>query len=206
MNNSKHLLSLLQNNFRTVHVIFGAEWPDAPSVPEAPIILDYRAENAPWANKPAQARVPGEARAKRSDERAQAPAYPQAEPVHRSYVYKCHNDLAVEVGSSAVVIDDNGRLRLVTVVKVDEFADIDLNADFSYKWIVDVVDTKLYSDLIEKEQKFSRLVTEAQRVKMREETLESFKSVLPKGGEAARLFNEAFDLFGSSSKPNDAAE
>lgn len=166
--NSKHLLSLLQNNFRTVHVIFdtstGNDFVQAPN-----------SAGQPWNDGfPTTQQVPKQA-----------------------YVYKCHNDLAAEVGKLAVVKLDDGRLKLVTIVKVDDFADIDLTADHTYKWLVDVVDTDRYDKILEDENKFKRLVAEAERVKLREETLASFKSVLPTEGEAAKLFSEAFAMYGS---------
>lgn len=125
------------------------------------------------------------------------PASPQRATAHapqRAYVYKCHNSMAVGQGQQAVVMTDGG-MRIVTVVKVDDFADIDLNADYDYKWVVSVINTAVYDDLLDKEAKFNRLVTEARRTKVREETLASFKSVLPTEGEAAKLFHEAFNLF-----------
>lgn len=186
---NRHLLSLLQNNFRTVHVIFEnngtaqsnfdqSECPFENKTPHSkgrpgPIILDYAVP------PPVSLQMP-----------------------QKSYVYKCHNDLKVEVGSRVVVMTDSGGLKIVTVVKVDDFADIDLTAEFSYKWIVDVVCTDLYNDLLDKEAKFTRLVTEAERAKLREQTLESFKSVIPATGEAAELFHKAFQLFEQNAPRN----
>ena len=196
--NNKHLLSLLQSNFRTVHVIFGADLMEEPAAPVAPA---YDHSKAPWDRPIADNKT------RRQPATAQAPDFPyNGQAPQRSYVYKCHNDLDIKQGDSAVVIDDRGVLKLVTVVKVDDFADIDLNADFSYKWIVDVVRTDLYKDLMQKEQEFSRLVTEAQRAKLREETLNAFKAVVPQEGEAGRLFNLAFGLFGESGKPDAPTE
>lgn len=172
---NKHLLSLLQTNFRTVHVVF----EDANHFPDAPDALPWNAQapTQPRRNEPA------------APVRATTRHAPQ-----KAYVYKCHNSMKVEQGQAAVVMTDGG-MRIVTVVKVDDFADIDLNADHDYKWIVNVIDTTQYDDLLNKEVQFNRLVTEAHRTKMREETLASFKSVLPTEGEAAKLFHEAFNLF-----------
>lgn len=176
--NHKHLLSLLQTNFRTIHVIFdGANeaYDPAPwdtQAPSAPKVASRRAGTEPVMPQAAQPR--------------QVP--------QRAYVYKCHNSMKVEAGDHAVVMTDSG-LRIVTVVKVDDFADIDLNADHDYKWIVNIIDTTVYDDVLEKEVQFNRMVTQAQRTKVREETLASFKSVLPTEGEAAKLFHEAFNLF-----------
>lgn len=174
---NKHLLSLLQTNFRTVHVIF----EDSSVYPGAN-------EPAPWDAQPANAQ-PRRKDVPSAPQRATTQHTPQ-----RAYVYKCHNSMVVEQGQQAVVMTDGG-MRIVTVVKVDDFADIDLNADYDYKWVVSVIDTTVYDDLLDKEAKFNRLVTEARRTKVREETLASFKSVLPTEGEAAKLFHEAFNLF-----------
>lgn len=179
--NNRHLLSLLQNNFRTVHVVFGAEMNYEQQAPASSI----NASVAPW-DQPAP---------KRGQPQAPVPSNDFAQVPQKAYVYKCHNDLAVEVGSAVVVMRDNGQLTLATAVRIDDFADIDLSAEYNYKWIVDVVSTDLYSGLLKKEADFNRLVTEAQRAKLREETLQSFKSVLPTEGEAAKLFHEAFNLF-----------
>jgi hypothetical protein len=175
---NKHLLSLLQTNFRTVHVIFD----DVDGF-----------QDAPWnSQQPTQAQ-PGKAQPRRNEPVAPQQATTRAAP-QRAYVYKCHNSMEVSQGQQVVVMTDYG-LRIVTVVKVDDFADIDLNADYDYKWVVSVIDTAVYDDLLDKEAKFNRLVTEARRTKVREETLAAFKSVLPTEGEAAKLFHEAFNLF-----------
>lgn len=178
--NNRHLLALLQSNFYTLAVVFDNPLPDAPW------------DGAPARPQPARAPSHGQ---------PQAPVMPSNYAgTEKTYTYKCPDDIELELGDKVLVDSPRNGLCIATVVRKDDFADIDLNADFTYKWIVQKVDRTRYDDMLDKEAKFSRLLTEAERVKQREAVMESFKSTLPEGGDARKLFDEALNLFGTQGK------
>lgn len=182
--NHKHLLTLLQDNFTTIRVVFPADGEGLPV---------QQAQNAatPWSTQPGLS----------------APLPPGVMPgrqrPQKAYTYKVHKDDNVKLNDTVVVESPNHGLALAHVVDVHAEPDIDLNADFSYKWIVSKVDTTRYIDTLEKEKKFSALVVEAERAKQRLELVQQFKDNLPQDGEARRLFDEAMGIFKSPALNND---
>ena len=93
----------------------------------------------------------------------------------KTYSYKAALDLTVAVGDSVVVDSPIDGLTLVTVVKIDD--DIDPEASFDYKWIVQRVDRAGYDEQMaldrsrreelkqliakrKKKQKIAELITE----------------------------------------------
>lgn len=152
----KHLFSLLDTTFTTVHVVFGG-----PIVDIEEDQYDFRAPPRP----------------------AKAPSAPQ------TYVYKVPKDWNVEK-NDVLVVERNGGMNLVHVVRVDGEPDIDLDANFDYKWAVQKVDRSAYDALVEKEKGFQDTMLNVERVKQRESLLQSFRESLPEGSEARRLFEQ----------------
>lgn len=79
----------------------------------------------------------------------------------KRYVYKTLDDSIVE-GDSVVVLPPKG-LSIAKVTKVHSVNKIDLNAPYSYKWIVSKVDTTQYNQLLEKEEAFEDSLRGAQQ-------------------------------------------
>lgn len=79
----------------------------------------------------------------------------------KRYVYKTLDNSIVE-GDSVVVLPPKG-LSIARVCKVHTVNKIDLNAPYSYKWIVSKVDTTQYNQLIEKEEAFEDSLRVAQQ-------------------------------------------
>lgn len=177
----KHLLSLLQTGFTTIHVVF-----DNEHIPATP---------APTAHNSGQVRQPW----------AEPPVTPSARwtPEVRKYTYKA--DLAdnLQQGDAVVVESPKAGLVIARVVAVDPTPRIDVDADFDYKWIVQKVDRTAYDKRNMGEREFQDTLQEVERVKQREILVRSMAENLPAGTEARRMFDEAIAMV--SGKPAIAA-
>jgi hypothetical protein len=169
----KHLFTLLDQTFTTVHVIYS----------DAPIRNSKQKVHAPPPRQPAPTWG--------------APP-PQAEAVYaeydtsngQTYVYKVPKSWGVREGDMALAIVQHRGIVVVTVVRVDLEPDIDPDADFEYRWLVQKVDTREYEDLNEREKSFNESMLQVERVKQRESLVNSFRESLPAGSEALRLFEQ----------------
>lgn len=65
----------------------------------------------------------------------------------KMYTYKTLEE--VEVGSKVVVNATHSGLCIIEVLEVLELGDVDLNVNFEYKWIVQVIDMTKYDELCE---------------------------------------------------------
>jgi len=157
----KHMFSLLDQTFTTVHVhIYGDKAP----IPE-------RFEKGaldPDAIRASHLKLP-------------------VDPGVRTYVYKVPKAWGIKPGDM-LVVPARGLVALATVVTADEFPVIDVDADFTYQWAVNRVDFDHHNELVENERKFSETIQEVERVKQRESLLTSFRDSLPEGSAARALF------------------
>lgn len=71
----------------------------------------------------------------------------------KPYTYKAPLSAGVEVGDRVVVDSPSKGLVVVEVVGTDKAPRIDLDADFTYKWIVQKVELKAYEEQLEREAK-----------------------------------------------------
>lgn len=129
---------------------------------------DRREERRPWDE--------GEARQQRAPKR---------------YTYKAKLADKVEVGDSVVVDSPSNGMVVVDVVAVHATPKIDLDAPFTYKWIVQKVDAEGYKRTLEQEDKFHEVMLEIERVRQRELLMQQFTANLPEGSEARKLFDDA---------------
>lgn len=149
---TKHMLSLLQEGFTTIHVVFSSK--PGYGVPQPP---DY-------------GRRPVE---------------------QKTYTYKARLEDNIQVDDTVVVESPTDGFVCVKVVAVDAVPDIDLDADFEYKWIVQKVDTTIYEKMNEKEKEFQLAMQEVERQKKRDELQKQFEETIPEGSEAWMIFNGA---------------
>ena len=109
----------------------------------------------------------------------------------KAYTYKARLDDDIEVGDHVVVDSPSKGLTVVEVTAVHKTAKIDLDAPFTYKWIVQKVDRTRYDETKAKEDEFLETMMEVERVHERELLLAKFKDHLPEGSEARKLFENA---------------
>jgi hypothetical protein len=176
----KHLYSLLDTSFALV----GVEFNQSPLPPGSYTgrIKDARVSPAPWA----------------SDELRMSKRGPSLEvdyeldqPRGQVYHYKAPKAWNLEPGDFVVVDSPQGGLKVTRVATVDNAATIDPDAPFDYKWAVQRVDLTEHDRLVEHERRFSDTMLEVERVRLREETMQSFYQRLPEGSEARRMFEQA---------------
>jgi hypothetical protein len=110
---------------------------------------------------------------------------------HKTWTFKVPLSWNIKEGDIAVVKSNNGHgLSFVHVVSVDAIPDIDIDANFEYKWLVQKVDTTEFDSLVEKEKVFGDTMLEIERVKQRESLLDSWRNSLPEGSAARTLFEQ----------------
>ena len=114
-----------------------------------------------------------------------APTVPSS---NKLYTYK--TSLPVVEGDFAVVEVKN-ELTIVKVMKVDTVPQIDVDADYSYKWLVQRVDRTAYDNTLAVEQNFEKAITAAEREHQRAILKEKLSTHLAVGSEARRMFDNA---------------
>ncbi len=111
----------------------------------------------------------------------------------KEYTYKALETDNIKVGDLVVVDSPSEGLTIVQVTRVDAKPRIELDAPFSYKWIVQKVDRTRYDDLLKQEEQFKDALVEVERTKQREQVMKDFKEVPPEGSEARKLFDATID-------------
>lgn len=111
----------------------------------------------------------------------------------KEYTYKALLTDDIKAGDYVVVESPQSGLVIVQVTSVDAKPRIDLEVPFSYKWIVQKIDTARYQELLRQEQEFKDALLEVERVKQREAVMKSFQEVLPEGSEARKLFETTIE-------------
>lgn len=105
------------------------------------------------------------------------------EGVTKSYTFKTF--LALIEGDIVVVPNDQKGFSLVKVIEVHKEPQIDLDATYDYKWIIDRVDFTTYDMVLTKEKESTEQLRKAQQYNKRKEVLEGLKNVY--GEDVAQL-------------------
>jgi hypothetical protein len=176
----KHMFSLLDQTFTTVHV-------------------HIHGDKAPVPQKPRDTRRFEQGSLDPDAIRARSWT-PPVDPGVRTYVYKVPKRWGIKEGET-LVVPARGEIALATVVIVDEFPVIDVDADFTYQWAIQRVDFELHNELVETERKFGETIQEVERVKQRESLLTSFRDSLPEGSAARTLFESTTAQLGAPIAP-----
>lgn len=157
----KHLYSLLDTSYTTIGVTFSSG-SAAQRPTKAPQARMVR--EAPW----------------EQDEDYEG----------QSYVYKAPLEFDIKLGDFVVVHNEARGYRVGKVCRVDAHPQIDIDASFDYKWIVQRIDVEGYDKRNEAERVFSDAMLQIERVRQREMMLKGFQDTLPDGSEARRLFDQ----------------
>jgi len=117
----------------------------------------------------------------------------------RTFVYKAPLAMGVEAGDFCVINTQNG-LSVVKVDSVDATPQIDTDADFDYKWIVQKINLTAYDARVKRESAFTDMLRDVERVRQRETLVNDMREHLPAGSEARAMFDRAtMQLTGSTS-------
>lgn len=137
----RHLISLLQNDYVTVQVVF------------------QRPDNAPI--NPS---------------------------TNRHYTYKARMPIAV---GDIAVVEVREKLALVKIVVVNDVPQINVDADYDYKWLIQRIDRTTYDKTLAVEKKFAEAMQAAEKAHQRLVLAQKFTDHLPLGSKARILFEEA---------------
>jgi len=94
------------------------------------------------------------------------------EATARKYTYKVDKSMKVEKEDFVVVLAD-GQYKIVKVAEVHEESQIDFSTNFSYKYIIDVLDFTTYEKLKERSKNIAKVLVESKRKKLKSEMLDS---------------------------------
>ncbi len=156
-----HLLSLLQNDFTTIHVAFRSDIDNAVSAPSNGGTSGFETTRSP---KP---KVP------------------------RTYTYKALITDELKADDFVVVDHPKGGPMVGLVISVDAVANIDVDADFEYKWIVQKINRVPYETRLKKESEFLETMKAVEREAQRSELVKKFAEHLPEGSPARQLYDTA---------------
>lgn len=121
-----------------------------------------------------------------------------------AFTYKVRKDSGIKVDDAVIVESPQNGLQIVRVVEVHDTPQIDLDAPFEYKWIIQRVDRTEHDEQVAKERQFNDTMLEVERTRIREETLNNMRQHLPEGSEARKLFDQAQALLPTAqAKPAD---
>jgi len=127
--------------------------------------------------------------------RSAPPAAPQdSDQQPQTFTYKVRKDWNVSVNDAVVVESPQNGLQIVRVVEVHVAPQIDLDAPFEYKWVIQKIDRTGHDEQVAKENQFNQMMLEVERTRQREVTLNDLRTHLPEGSEARRLFEAAQQL------------
>ena len=173
----KHLYSLLDQTYTTVKVAFTDRVLPAGTYDNGTDLGEYdQGAGAPRTNL-GQIKTKGK-------------TPPWGGDRGRGYTYKVPKSWDIKEGDTLIVLTERNGLSFVHVVSVDDMPDIDVDADFHYRWAVQKVDLTEFQELTLKEEQFGRQMIEVERVKQRESLLDSFRNSLPEGSAARTLFEQ----------------
>lgn len=161
MQNLNHLVSLLQEGYVTIGVVFAATAPSDFDDQEPPM--------APWNGGRQQ---------------------PQP-PRQQVYTYKCHfecisGDLVILPPSGTGKLPSIG-----TVVRVDDEPELNFESGIEYKWAIARLDTAAYDEVMKRERDLVKMLREQEKKQQRAKLLESYQLSLPDDAESRKIFDQA---------------
>jgi len=173
----KHLFSLLDQTYTTIKVAFTDQVLPAGTYDNGTDLGEYDSGAPPQRVNLGQVKTKGR-------------TPPWGGDRGRGYTYKVPLAWDVKEGQTVIVLTPQNGLKFAHVVSVDEKPDIDVDADFDYRWAVQKVDLTEFQELTLKEQQFGAQMLEVERVKQRESLMDSFRASLPEGSAARTLFEQ----------------
>lgn len=108
----------------------------------------------------------------------------------KTYTYKVPLDANIQDGDFVVVYRDTTGLNIGMVTRVDAAPQIDVDANYDYKWIVQRIDREAYQARVDAERVFADAMLNVERARQQEAMIRGFHENLPEGSEARRLFDQ----------------
>lgn len=189
----RHLYSLLDQSYTTIMVVY----PNTVAMPAPPPTQSsIAAKRKPGDSVPAWGALP----------QASAPWAQDPHYEGKRYTYKVPRDTPVEVDDFVVVHSDKRGLHIARVVQVHPTPQIDVDASFDYKWIVQRIDRSAYQARLDAERVFADAMLDIERVRQREMMLNGFHENLPEGSEARKLFDTTIQSLGAPTVDHTTAD
>lgn len=162
MQNLNHLVSLLQEGYKTIKVSF----VDRP----LRSLEDLSTTDLlPWQQ---QAASHGQASGQR-------------------YTYKCHFDCEVG-DMVILPPSSEGKLPSIgTIVAIDDEPDLNFESGIEYKWAIGKVETRAYADIMKREKELIKMLRDQEKKTQRKRLLESYQLSLPDDPESRKIFDQA---------------
>ncbi len=121
---------------------------------------------------------------------AEALAGKELPPYSRSvYTFKAETNANLQVGDFALV-HANDELKIVRVVEVHDTPQIDPEAHFQYKWVVQRIDLEPYRHRLEEEKQLNRMVSHLVFVEKKQGLINRMKSVAEIDGKIAQFLQK----------------
>lgn len=183
----KHTLELLtEGQFGTIAVYFETATP--PNASEYAMARDVQRRH-PWA---ADVKFPAD---------VSFPFVANSVP-KQTYVYKVTPELHAQLAQGdSVVVPSSGKgaqqFSVGRVWMVHPTPQIDYDAPFEYKWIVQKIDSDLYIQQVAQEEKFRALLKDVQKAQERDKVRQSMLASVQHGGEAYQIFTQALASIGA---------
>ena len=110
-------------------------------------------------------------------------------PTEKEYTYKCPDSIELKVGDEVVVESPYGGMVVVVVSRLDGYAAIDPSREYTYKWVVQKVETEAYHARREAEQEAFAAFQKARRLAARDKAMKEIMATLEGSTEALDEFN-----------------
>lgn len=108
---------------------------------------------------------------------------------YKAYTFKANLDLQLKVGDFAVVHSRNA-LQVVQITQVDAQPNLDLNASFQYKWVVDKVNIQAFKQRMQEQKQFELLLKQLDYVEQQHQLVERLEQASQKDSKLAELWQK----------------
>lgn len=119
-------------------------------------------------------------------------------PTEKEYTYKCPDSYEVVVGDEVIVESPYGGMVVVVVTRLDGYAGIDPSREYTYKWVVQKVDTTSYYARKTVEQEAFAAFQKAHRLAARDKAMQEIFSLLGDSEEVKTEVDSIVKSLGTS--------
>lgn len=108
---------------------------------------------------------------------------------YREYTFKANLDLQLEVGDFAIVHSRN-TLQVVQITKIDVQPNLDFNASFQYKWVIDKVNIQAFKQRMQEQKQLEMLLKQLDYVEQQHQLVERLEQASQKDAKLAELWQK----------------
>lgn len=108
------------------------------------------------------------------------------------YTFKAEIDSGLQVGDYAVVHARN-QLQIVKIVEIHQVPNIDKNATFEYKWVIQKIDFDNFKNRQNEQKKLAVLLTALSNAEYKQSLLDKLNSLASKDETVKQLIKQLLD-------------